>query len=267
MVALLFKVAVPFVAILGIVAGCSPAGSSSTSETVINEPARVTPAGRSEPIKELPSFIEKKAPAEEKTYETSIDQPKDREGFHTVTVSVRSALRSDVSTGSEPILLLEKGTRLLAGHREDPEWLEVPLKGEKWGFIKRNQVKGMPAYPIGEEMEPIVNKPATTSPKSSDDDAAPRHRPERPQAYAGGSSTYLGIDDKHWIESVSDDGGIIKLEDGSTWKVDYIDRIDSSLWLPTTDIIVKESTRSIGGYILINIDDRETVGATFLGDD
>jgi len=41
----------------------------------------------------------------------------------------------------------------------------------------------------------------------------------------------------HWVESVSDDGQIVKLEDGSIWEVDVVDAIDSALWLPITDIV------------------------------
>lgn len=63
-----------------------------------------------------------------------------------------------------------------------------------------------------------------------------------------------GCESEHWVESVSDDGQIIKLEDGSIWNVDAVDAIDSALWLPTTDIIACNGK-------LINTDDNETVSA------
>lgn len=63
-----------------------------------------------------------------------------------------------------------------------------------------------------------------------------------------------GCETGHWIESVSDDGQIIKLEDGSIWEVDDVDTVDSALWLPTTDIV------SCDGK-LINTEDDETVSA------
>ena len=63
-----------------------------------------------------------------------------------------------------------------------------------------------------------------------------------------------GCEDGHWVESVSDDGTIVKLEDGSVWEVDAVDAIDSMLWLPTTDIIACNDK-------LINTDDNEKVGA------
>lgn len=62
----------------------------------------------------------------------------------------------------------------------------------------------------------------------------------------------------HWVDSVSDDGEIVKLEDGSIWQVDLADRVDSALWLPTTDIVACDDK-------LINTDDNETVSATRLG--
>ena len=61
-------------------------------------------------------------------------------------------------------------------------------------------------------------------------------------------------EDGHWIESVLDDGRLIRLEDGSLWQVDPIDTVTSSLWLPVSNIITC-------GNRLINEDDDETVHA------
>ena len=58
----------------------------------------------------------------------------------------------------------------------------------------------------------------------------------------------------HWIESVSADGRIVILEDDSVWEVDPADRVDSMLWLPTTEIVVCDDK-------LINTDDDETIDA------
>lgn len=90
--------------------------------------------------------------------------------------------------------------------------------------------------------------------------AEARERAARPQTSrtarragrGGGSSS--GCEDGHWVESVSDDGTIVKLEDGSVWEVDEVDAIDSMLWLPATDIIAC-------GDMLINTDDNEKVSA------
>jgi hypothetical protein len=59
----------------------------------------------------------------------------------------------------------------------------------------------------------------------------------------------------HWIESVAGDGKIIKLEDGSMWQVNDVDTITSSLWLPTSEVVVC-------GTKIINTDDGESVEAT-----
>jgi hypothetical protein len=63
-----------------------------------------------------------------------------------------------------------------------------------------------------------------------------------------------GCESGHWIESVSDDGDVVKLEDGSIWEVDAADTVDSALWLPTTEIVAC-------GDKLINTDDNEKVSA------
>ena len=54
-------------------------------------------------------------------------------------------------------------------------------------------------------------------------------------------------------------GEMIKLEDGSLWKIDHVDRIDTMLWLITESITVVEDA---GGYTLINTDTGDKVGAT-----
>lgn len=75
--------------------------------------------------------------------------------------------------------------------------------------------------------------------------------PRAPRVRRGG---YSGCEDGHWVDSVSGDGTIVKLEDGSVWEVDAADAIDSALWLPTTEIIACDDK-------LINTDDGETVSA------
>lgn len=58
----------------------------------------------------------------------------------------------------------------------------------------------------------------------------------------------------HWVSSNIDDGKLIKLEDGSLWRVDDVDTVDSGLWLETDDITVCSGK-------LINTDDKTSVGA------
>ena len=67
------------------------------------------------------------------------------------------------------------------------------------------------------------------------------------------ASTPAGAcEDGHWIDAVLANGQILKLEDGSLWKVDPVDTVTSSLWLPISDVIICDGK-------IINVDDSETV--------
>jgi hypothetical protein len=56
----------------------------------------------------------------------------------------------------------------------------------------------------------------------------------------------------HWIEEVLADGKILKLEDGSLWRVDSVDAVTSAVWVPMSDVIVCDDS-------IVNVDDSETV--------
>lgn len=84
--------------------------------------------------------------------------------------------------------------------------------------------------------------------------ASTRPSTRRPSARVAGRAGYGGCEDGHWVESVSSDGSIVKLEDGSVWEIDPGDTVDSALWLPVTDIITCDDK-------LINTDDNESVSA------
>lgn len=62
-------------------------------------------------------------------------------------------------------------------------------------------------------------------------------------------------EDGHWVQSVSSDGAIVILEDGSVWEIDPADQVDTALWLPTTNIVACDDK-------LIDTDDNEIAGAT-----
>jgi hypothetical protein len=71
---------------------------------------------------------------------------------------------------------------------------------------------------------------------------------------------------RHWIKEVSDEGGVIILEDNSVWGVESIDKIDSALWLAIDDVIVVKNDDEPGyPYLLINTSEHETVHARYLG--
>ena len=87
------------------------------------------------------------------------------------------------------------------------------------------------------------------------------------RAAATTSGNYIGTG-KHFIDEVDKDGAIVILEDDSVWEVESTDRIDTSLWLETTDITVSKDPRAIGEYkyILRNTEDHETAHAKYQGD-
>jgi hypothetical protein len=84
-----------------------------------------------------------------------------------------------------------------------------------------------------------------------------------PPPAAPTARTYVGVGGSHWILRVIDRGKLIKLEDGSIWKIAAFNYVDAILWLPIDDITVLEG--GLYGYRLLNEDDGELVDATFLG--
>lgn len=108
----------------------------------------------------------------------------------------------------------------------------------------------------------LCDKSLLTSEQLSQTQAAEKRAAESRRQYSGKGTAPRGrrypssdCEAGHWVESVSNDGQIVKLEDGSIWEVDAVDAIDSALWLPTTEIVVCDDK-------LINTDDNETVSAT-----
>lgn len=99
---------------------------------------------------------------------------------------------------------------------------------------------------------------SATSPKSHPpaQAKAPKTTPRLTPRYSGG--LYAGLGGGHWIKSISDEGDIITLEDGSVWQVSSYDTYNTTLWLPISDITVIESKDPIFPYKLINTDDSET---------
>lgn len=80
------------------------------------------------------------------------------------------------------------------------------------------------------------------------------------------SGVYVAPGGGHWIDSVTDNGNIVILEDDSTWEISPLDRVDTSLWLSTSDIVVTDSNNPAYPYRLINKDDNETAEAKLISD-
>jgi Rap1a immunity proteins len=115
------------------------------------------------------------------------------------------------------------------------------------------------AYPCGTEKR-AETLPTPAAPLQI---VSPRPLAATPQGAARRTSRRRGpstdCESDHWIESVSDEGDIIKLEDGSIWEVDGGDTVTSSLWLGTTEVLVCEAKGK-----MINVDDNESVAVTRL---
>ncbi|UCC99709.1 MAG: hypothetical protein JSW66_07455 [Phycisphaerales bacterium] len=75
---------------------------------------------------------------------------------------------------------------------------------------------------------------------------------------------YLFTGGGHWLKERVDSS--IKLEDGSLWQVNLVDRIVCSLWLCNEKIVVAKNQNPDYPYLLINTDDGEKVEARLISD-
>jgi hypothetical protein len=76
---------------------------------------------------------------------------------------------------------------------------------------------------------------------------------------------YGDVGGGHWINNKTDDGSIVVLEDDSIWQIADTDRLDTRLWLDTTDITVLENDEGFLPYLLVNTDDGEKAEAQYMG--
>ena len=91
---------------------------------------------------------------------------------------------------------------------------------------------------------------AQSSPQSNE----PRYSNRAPSQPRVRSPSGGACEAGYGIDTVSEDGHIVKLDDGSIWEVHPVDRVTASMWLPTDDIVACETK-------LINTDESESVGA------
>ena len=61
----------------------------------------------------------------------------------------------------------------------------------------------------------------------------------------------------HWIDSKSDDGSVIILEDRSVWMVDEADRVNTALWLPVDDVVITAASRCTYS-MMVNTSEQQT---------
>lgn len=94
------------------------------------------------------------------------------------------------------------------------------------------------------------------SKKAREFSSSPHLTPLRPQSrYGHYTASTSGCEAGHWVKSVSGEGTVVALEDGSMWEVSEVDTVDTQLWLPTEDVVVCDGK-------LINTDSGDSVEVT-----
>jgi hypothetical protein len=112
---------------------------------------------------------------------------------------------------------------------------------------------------------------ATQAYKKGKDDArvtkGDRPTAQKRKPSTSGGQGFSGTGSGHWVQENISSGDFILLEDGSLWKIDPLEKINASLWLPISNIIVIESSAGSPGYdyLLINSDDGEKAHAKYIG--
>ena len=69
-----------------------------------------------------------------------------------------------------------------------------------------------------------------------------------------GAGAYAYLDEAD-ITDKTEDGSIIKTDDGITWAIDPLDQIDTSLWMVGDTVIENDNSRACLYYQLINKDE------------
>ena len=72
---------------------------------------------------------------------------------------------------------------------------------------------------------------------------------------------YLGINTKQYLSKNEKFGEILIFLDGSTWQINFIDKVKTTLWLPADEIKVTQKGMQ---YFLTHIKKNETVTAIFI---
>jgi hypothetical protein len=78
---------------------------------------------------------------------------------------------------------------------------------------------------------------------------------------------YAGLGEKHSIRKNIESGTFILLDDGSLWEIAHLDKLNATLWLPFSTIVVVANDYGYLGfdYTLINTDDGSKAGAKVVG--
>ncbi len=154
-------------------------------------------------------------------------------------------------TGQTPSLcrrhLLTPDQQRVVNAAERQHNLTVCLDGRTPSLCQRNLLSAEEKRRVAEaERRAGANAPRVSPPLATTQRAPATSSPRR--------ARLSGCEDGLWIDRVAANGAILMLSDGSVWRVDPVDTVVSSIWLPVTDVIVCDDE-------IINVDDRESVAA------
>ncbi len=153
--------------------------------------------------------------------------------FFAASIQLLAALRS----GREAIVRSPQG----AGHGPATDTFSVAGFSAAYEAISRECL----GHTGGRTQSPPMRE---TQPNAA------MNAPRPPTVIVPRRSRPFGCEDGLWIDQVASNGAILILSDGSVWRVDPIDTVISSIWLPVDDVLVC-------GSEIINVDDRERVSA------
>lgn len=180
-----------------------------------------------------------------------------------VTISAKSTIFATPVINSRVLCILSKNTNIAITGESNGFYVVLMINGDK-GYVRKTNVQ---LSNVGQLFDvPKKNNVGLSNNRldnSRNNNSLTKKR-DTPFFRPSSKKIYLSVGSGHWIKSVTDDGGIVILEDGSMWSISPIDRIDSALWLPITDITVIENNFSDYNYKLINKDDGESVEANLI---
>jgi hypothetical protein len=166
-------------------------------------------------------------------------------GLQKLTPAEREALRRRVES---LLLMVRAGLQAPKETTSGSKRVSIPLppSGPQWPAQQQPRTQVQTVAPT---QPPQFQAPRTVA------------RPAPP------SNLYAGVGGGHWVRDNLGPGEFIRLEDGSLWKIDPLDKVDAYLWLIVSKITVIESSDGSPGYdyLLINADDRGKTHAKYLG--
>jgi TPR repeat protein len=88
--------------------------------------------------------------------------------------------------------------------------------------------------------------------------------PAAPRRVRGRGGIYITPSEGHWVDQVFANGEMVKLEDGSIWRISPLDTANSVNWSAASEITIDDGDELLYPYILVNTSDNELVNARLL---